>query len=250
MKKVEKIILLVLVATICMASSVYAALSCNITLEAEKKELSKNEEFVVDVKISNIQSDRGIISLGATLEYDKDSLELVKMEGQNNWETPQAGFSYNENNGKIVITRNGFVKDTENILKLTFKMKEGAKESSTITLKDITVADGNEPANVNSASVSVSLKKDNSGGNVEAPIQTPDDGNSEAPVVTPTPDANKDNNTSIQTPTQNNSNSNSNNTVSTGKLPKTGDTNYILIIGIGMGIILATGFFIKAKSIK
>ena len=230
MKKIVRLVLLVLLVTICMASSVYAAISCNITIEAEKKELSKNEEFAVYVKIADIQSERGIISLGATLEYDKDSLELVKMEGQNNWETPQAGFSYNESNGKIVITRNGFAKENENILKLTFKMKESAKENVTIILKDITVADGKEPAQINPTNTTVT-------GNTEKPgtdntIQIPNGNNS---------NTNNSNN---------NSSNNKDNTVQNGKLPKTGESNFILIASIGIVMIFATGFFIKLKSEK
>lgn len=260
MKKIVKLVSLVLLVTICMASSVYAALSSKVTVEAEKKELSKNEEFVVYVKIADIQSERGVISLGATLEYDKDSLELVKMEGQNNWETPQAGFSYNESNGKIVITRNGFAKENENVLKLTFKMKESAKENVTITVKDITVADGKEPAQVDATTTTVTLKKDNTGTDNNKPTETPDNGNNtEKPDVTPGTDNNKPNtdntNNPIQVPNENNSNnsnnaSNKDNTVQNGKLPKTGEANFILIAGIGIAMIFATGFFIKLKSEK
>lgn len=243
MKKILKLVLLVLLVTICMASSVYAAISCNITMEAEKKEVSKNEEFTVTVKITDIQSERGIISLGATLEYDKDSLELVKMEGQNNWETPQVGFSYNESNGKIVITRNGFAKENENVLKITFKMKETAKESATVTLKDITGADGKELAQINSTSIKVTLKKDNSG---TGDNNIPNNGNTQKPDVTP----GTDNNKPVQVPNGNNNASNDKDTVSNGKLPKTGEIDFIIIASIGIAIIFAIGFLIKLKSTK
>ncbi len=250
MKKIVRLVLLVLLVTICMASSVYAAISCNITIEAEKKELSKNEEFAVYVKIADIQSERGIISLGATLEYDKDSLELVKMEGQNNWETPQAGFSYNESNGKIVITRNGFAKENENILKLTFKMKESAKENVTIILKDITVADGKEPAQINPTNTTVTLKKDNAGTeDTNKPTQTPDTGNTEKPGTDNTIQIPNGNNSNTNN-SNNNSSNNKDNTVQNGKLPKTGEANFILIASIGIVMIFATGFFIKLKSEK
>ena len=78
MKKVVKLSLILLI-TVFMMGSVYAALSCEISAKASKTEVNKNEEFSVDFNIANIQSQRGVISLGATFEYYNYILELVKM---------------------------------------------------------------------------------------------------------------------------------------------------------------------------
>ena len=51
MKRVVKLSLVLLI-TICMIGSVYAALSCNVSLQASKTEVSKNEEFTVDVNVT------------------------------------------------------------------------------------------------------------------------------------------------------------------------------------------------------
>ena len=82
MKKIVKLSIIMLVITICMVGNTYAALSCEVNMKANKTEISKNDEFTVDVDVSSIQSERGIISLGATLEYDKSSLELEKILGK------------------------------------------------------------------------------------------------------------------------------------------------------------------------
>jgi len=139
---------LILVMAIFMMGNVYAALDCNVSIEVNKQEIVKEEEFTVDFNISNIQSQRGLIGFNATLEYDKESLELVKMEGKNGWETPTEGFSYNGANGKIVITRSGLWKNDETVFTATFKAKPESNQNLMITLKNIKVADGTAPAKI------------------------------------------------------------------------------------------------------
>ena len=224
MKKIIKLTLISLIIA-CIMGNVYAAISCNMELQTEKKEFNKNEEFTVDVKISNLQSDRGIISMGATLEYDKDSLELVKMEGQNGWETPINGSSYNKANGKMVLTRNGLGTNAETIFKITFKVKEESKQNLMIALKNITVADGYSPAKVTSAYKNITIK-----GGIKNPVPTPDDNDSS---TTKNPDTNKDD-------------------TKKGLLPNAGSETFfwvVFIIGTIL-LIVATTFYIKMKKIK
>ncbi len=149
MKRVLKLNLIVLMIIVIMmlilGENSYAVDTCNMEIQTEKTELKKGEEFTANIYVSNIQSDRGVISLSATLEYDKESLTLEKMEGQNNWETPTSLVSYNSENGKIAITRATVSKNNEVIFKMVFKVKEESKENATIKLKNITIADGDKP---------------------------------------------------------------------------------------------------------
>jgi len=145
MKKIIKLslsLILILTITLCMNSNVYAALSCNMNLGTSKTEVSPNDEFIVNVNISNIKSNNGVISLGAILEYDKDSLTLVKMEGKNGWDTPIEGASYNSANGKMAITRGGLGKNDETVFSITFKVRETNAQSAKISLKDVNISDG------------------------------------------------------------------------------------------------------------
>lgn len=231
MRKIVKLGLILLM-TIFIMGNVYAALSCEMAVQASKTEVSKNEEFTVDMNISNIQSEKGVISLGATLEYDKDSLELVGMEGKNGWETPVDGASFNKNNGKIAITRSGLGKNNETVFTAKFKVKESSKQNLTVTLKDITVADGSSPAKINVANTKITVK----GG---TPNTLPD---------------NKNNTTNTENKTNSNiiaNNSNKSNSTTTNPLPKTGGalaTGFILIVLLG--ILVAGGFFRKIKFIN
>ena len=45
----------------------YATLSCNVSLSTPKKDLVQGEEFSVYVQISNLQTTKGIIAIGALL---------------------------------------------------------------------------------------------------------------------------------------------------------------------------------------
>lgn len=55
MKKI--IILSLIVFTImCTMSNVYAKTTCNVELSVSKNQVSKNEEFVATVRLSNVQT--------------------------------------------------------------------------------------------------------------------------------------------------------------------------------------------------
>jgi len=159
MNKIVKVIFVVII-TILIMSNVCAALSCDFTVQPSKKEVKQKEEVTVDFKVSDIQSEKGIITFGATLEYDKECFELVKMEGKNGWETPIEGASYNSSNGKIVITRNGLGKNDETVFSATFRAKETGAETSTINLKEVAVADGTTLAKTNNISQDIKISKE------------------------------------------------------------------------------------------
>lgn len=246
MKKIVKLSIIMLVITICMVGNTYAALSCEVNMKANKTEISKNDEFTVDVDVSSIQSERGIISLGATLEYDKSSLELVKMEGKNTWETPADGISYNSQNGKIAITRGGLGTENETVFTITFKAKETSKKNLVVTLKDITVADGTMPAKIERTYQNITVKD---GTDNEAPDPGTDEDNNNNNTNTGT-NTNTDKNNNIN---QGNTTINTinKNTVSNSGLPKAGDlTQVIFIVLIIAGVLGAGIFFVKIKKIN
>lgn len=263
MKKIVKISLILLIA-MCIIGNVYAALSCNVSIKTSKAELNKNDEFTVDVNISNIQSDRGIISLGATLEYDKDSLTLVKMEGKNGWETPSSGVSYNESNGKIAITKSGLGKNDETVFTITFKVKENSKQNLEIVLKDITVADGTALAKISQTHTNITIKEETQN-NTPQPGDNGQDTNTDTNQI-PSTDTNTNVNPNNNTTTNSNVSSTNNNkttntSVSTStnsssknvSFPKAGSYNIIFvvfIVFIVLIVLVATLFFIKIKLIN
>lgn len=217
---------LVLLMTIGVIGNVYAASICDISANTTTNVFNQKEEFTVEFSVSNIQSERGIIAIGATLSYDKDSLTIEKMEGQNGWDTP----SYNEANGELALTRNALTKNNETFLKVTFKVKEGSKQNPTITLNNITIGDGLAPMAVNSVTKKITVKSGQADTNT-----TP------TPTPTPTPDVNPDTNTKPSvTPTQDSG-------IKNEKFPNTGVNNVALQVCITLAVVTVLALYIKIR---
>ena len=119
MNRVKKIsiVFVIMMLIICMfTSKTYAALNCNVNLSASKNKVTYKEQFSVYVAISNLQTTKGIIAIGAVVNYDTDSLTLVSIEGQNKWSDP----FHNSSNGKITSFKNELSTKNENVFKITF----------------------------------------------------------------------------------------------------------------------------------
>lgn len=226
MKKI--VIILSLILTIFAASVSYVnATTCEIAMAASKTNFNKGEEIVVSVSLAKLKSDVGIIALDGTLEYDKQNLEYVKMEGQNGWSTPV----YNSSNGKFVTDKNAFATKNETVFKIIFKVKQTQKQNQVITLKDVTVADGVAP---------ISTKESNFKFTINTGASKPNDN-----VQKPNINTNGDNPLNLIT--------GSNNIVNdavTGQLPQTGISDVMITILLIGAVITAAVFFIKIKEMK
>ncbi len=109
--------LLVLVwATIVNAYSFTATMTPSSTTVAESK------EFTVQVKVSNLDvGTNGINELSGYFKYDESVFEEINessIEGLNSWIC-----TYNEDNGKITLTKTTFVKTEEAVFQVTLKTK-------------------------------------------------------------------------------------------------------------------------------
>lgn len=180
MKKVIKLSLIVF-SIICFMSNVYAMTTCNVELSTSSAKVSKNEEFVVSVRLSNVQTDEGANMFQLTLSYDNECLEIVKMQGQNDWSTPRAGSSYNPANGKMILEKDGFAKSDEVILKITFKVIDDSKANVSIALNNVKVSDGDALTTLSNVKRNIEIE----GGEQTPPDETSgeisDDTSNEAP---------------------------------------------------------------------
>lgn len=115
------------------AKSYEVALNGNSTFE---------NEITLTLQIKNQKdldkSCNGICGIIASLEYDKNKIELVKIESLNDFE-----IMHFKENGTIVIERNNGAKDNTNIGKFTFKNKTlKNNETTKISLNDLVGTDG------------------------------------------------------------------------------------------------------------
>lgn len=62
MKKII-VLSLIILTTISIVINVYATSTFEMSMQSSKSEVTKGEEFTVDVKISNVQMDKGIIAI-------------------------------------------------------------------------------------------------------------------------------------------------------------------------------------------
>ena len=233
MKKIVNLSIIMLLIIVCFSANVYAKPSCNVSIAAKQTEVSKGDEFTIDVNLSNIQSEVGIIAIEATLEYEKDCLTLLKMEGQNSWDTPIKDLSYNEANGKLVIDKKGVAKNDETVLKITFKVNETNKQNTAISLKNIVVADGTEPAQISNVSKEIRIKGED---------QKPDTDTNTTPDESQKPDTNiitgGGQNSSIDK-NETKTNTNVKDNIAAGKLPKAGNAGSLVIISLIVVLVVA-----------
>ena len=258
MKKIIVGLVLTLLTAVSIVGNVYAA-DASANLQTSKSEYTKNEQFTMDLVLSGITTKKGVAALIATLEYDKDSLTLVKTEAQSGWSAP----NYNQSNGKLIIDKSGNVNGTETVLKFTFKVKENTKQNLVVTLKNITVSGGSGDIEVPRAYKNITIQngtvnpkpdpgeddeKPNPGENDEKPSK-PSNNN----TVDNTTNDNTNNNT--QKPSTNNEEklnvvvNNVNNTAG-GKLPQTGFDNTIFVVGGIIATIAVAVIFIRMRMLK
>lgn len=229
--KLSLILLIMISIILCTLNIAYAKTSSNVAI-ASASEVEKGEEFEVKFNLSGLKSDKGINALMGTLKYDKDSLTLVKMEGQNGWASP----SYNEENGKFVTEISEYVTKDETFLKITFKVKEGSKKNISISLEEVSVANQDEEVEVNSKSKSITVKGITDVPETNANTSTNQNTN-----------ANSSSNTNSSTNSRP-SNTNRTNSIKNNVLPNTGKTNIAPIIVIAICIVLVVAFIIRLKA--
>ncbi len=235
--------------------SVLANTTGSMSMNADKAEYSKNDEVVIEVKTSGLSSDKGIISLGAVLEYDKAVLQYVKIAGVGEWGKP----SFNEENGKLVTDRSDLGKNDEAVFKITFKVISDSDSISNVKIKDIEVSGGDGAFTLNGASQEVKIKSDSS----QKPNNTNNSkptNNTEKPNNTntnkPGASTEKTNNVNTNKQDTNNVTTNNGNTINTkdniatSNLPKAGiSKSFKIILTIIILLVIAMVSFIKLNNI-
>lgn len=255
MKKVLNIILLVTLFCFVMSTAVNA-LSFTATMTPSSTSVPEATEFTVTIKVSNLDvGTNGINSLKGYLKYDTEVFETISessIEALNSWTS-----KYDDSTGKIELTKNTFVKSSQEILQIAFKTKAGVTgKSGTISYSNIVAS--NSESDISASDISASITV----GAAEAANTNP-----ETTQNTITINSNTSvNNTSINVLTANSIDNNtvSNNTVSNitssyvntvtntnseENMPNTGvDDTILKVVFVVIGIALV--FYIKIEKIN
>lgn len=277
MKKIISLSLSILLI-ICLMGTAYAVSSCKISLKINNSTLVKDEEFSVNVVLSDIQDEKGIFGVSAILEYDKNSLEYVKMEEQQGWEKAV----YNKDNGIIAIIREeSYATNNQTVFKITFKTKVENKSNVEIALKDVTASNGQKDIKLGDLKEILTIKTNNNNNNNENNKPNENNNNNSKPSSNNKPtnnnndnlednnvennndnnDNNDNGNNSSENKTNNgnnvdinnkinNENSNINkptNNISNEKTTNKGNAIILLVVGIALFVIIGIVLYIKKR---
>lgn len=239
MKNTKKLIIMALIVSILIAlvniNISNAADNAKIVLSADKTQISAGDKVVVTVKVTSISGvEEGIIGLSGTLSYDNTKFENITLAALNNWDKPE----YNAENGKFVTLKGDYVKSDEAVFTISLTAKSDVKLGDTkIELTDLQVSDINVEYEVANSNLSIKVVEKKQEQKPNTNTNTNNNNNSTS----------KNNNTPANSTTVKNtvvSNKNDN-TTSKGKLPKTGLSGNILIVG-GIALLLI-GVFCLVK---
>ena len=132
-----------------------SALSFTATMTPSATTVDESTEFTITVKVSNLDvGTNGINSLSGFLKYDTEVFDTItesSIEGLNSWSS-----TFDESTGKITLTKNTFVKSTQEVFQITFKTKEGVTgQSGTISYSDIVAS--NSETDISATEISTSI---------------------------------------------------------------------------------------------
>lgn len=232
-KRMSVILILILLLLLLLTTKVYAANDkFNTTLNANNLQVKREDNITITIGLKDIaieSGEKGIGAYTARVKFDSSVLEYVSTNGTDNWEAPfyQNGLiTGNTKNGEVVKT-------AQSIGTITFKVKKDAKLGETeIQLTNF------------------------SGTTVENDVVTADQ-----TIKITIVDKNSNNNNNNNNNENNNNNNNinnstneimndieiKNNTIASGKLPQTGEREFILIGCIGLFIIGSVISYIKMR---
>lgn len=244
-KKILKLTTIIMLLVITYAT-IASALSLTVSMETNNTTVAESTEFTVTVKVSNLDvGDNGINSLTGTLKYNKDIFEEItdsSVEGLNGWSS-----TFEKDTGKIVSTKQSFVKSEESVFNITLKTKEKVTgKEGIVEFTDIKAQ--NSDTQIEAPNISVTIHVGTESGNT---ANTSNTGNSATIIPV-------SNNTAKNNTTNNTTNNTANNATKSyinaanvldDNIPETGvkDTVSIAILAV---IIVAIIVFIRIERIN
>lgn len=155
-KKCILILMIIFLFISCISVKANEGDTYKISLDSSNSILKQGDTITITLKVSdiNIQSgEKGIGAYEGKLVYDDEIFELVKMQGNDNWETPIE----NENNF-ISVRSDGICTDKDqDLATIVLKVKEKAKgTNTTIEVSDFEIS--NAETNIPTDNIKLTVK--------------------------------------------------------------------------------------------
>lgn len=142
-------------------TGIISASSFDVSVNPKEITAKSGETINVKVSLKDIDmSENGINILEGNINFDKEMIENVDVEGENNWKIEYNNDTNSDLNGKFLMIKdvNG-IKDDEEILNLKIKIKDNIKKANTkILLKDLTSNDGNNLINIGNKEININFE--------------------------------------------------------------------------------------------
>ena len=129
MKRIKRIMLLIIIALIVLGVNVYAAETTSKLVITGEDAVKPGETKKITIKLESEQDTVGTIS--GVIAYS-ETIEKIEVTGKNSWQL----LAYNKDNGKFQLLKAEGAKKEE-IIEISYKVKEGASGKAIIELKDI-----------------------------------------------------------------------------------------------------------------
>ncbi len=162
-KKVLLVILMIFAMVMSITNFVYAD-SCEVAVSMNKKtNYAKGETVELTISLNNIDSENGIYELKGNLEYDEDIFEKIKTddEGNTNQITSLNGWedvTFNSETNEFALRTTTPTKSTQDIMKISLKLKENVEEdSSIIMLNNLVASNGQDDIKTSTAATTVKI---------------------------------------------------------------------------------------------
>lgn len=217
MKKLISILLIILIS---LCPIIVNALSYTASLSAEEVELKPGETININLKLSNIDMDSGIIALGGELIFDENIFEPITVNSMGGILSSSlskisalgsfGGIAYSPTTKKFTMDGNDFMTETNDVLKIMLKVKSGVTaKTTTVEIRNLVASNGDKDVEAGNASIKVGKENgDNQNPDDNNPDDNDPDNNNPGDN---TGDNNGDNNNNSNTPGNNSNTNNGNN---------------------------------------
>ena len=139
----------IFLGTCITCTTIFAAMSAEVSLSASKQTVKPGEEVIVHLSVKDIQdTSKGINAIEGVLEYDSSVFSAVEQNdsstdftSSNSWDSPV----YYDATGKFVTSKATYVTADEEIMTVKLKVKETAEDGeTTVKVKNVKVSNTDE----------------------------------------------------------------------------------------------------------
>ncbi len=142
-------------------TGIVSASSFDVGVNPTEVTAKQGESIEVKVDLKDIDmKEKGINTLEGYINFDEDVIENVELVTKNDWQIEYNKDSNSDLYGKFLMVKDiEGIKENEEVLTLKIKVKDKVKKESTkVTLKDLTSNDGENLVNIGDKEININFE--------------------------------------------------------------------------------------------